>query len=148
MIISKTPLRISFVGGGSDIPEFYERHEGAVISTSIDKWIHVIVRRRFEGDIRIGYSRTEIVQTVDKVEHELVREALRMTGIPRGLDILTLADVPSHGTGMGSSSAPRTSPRSSLTATARSTLDPPSITTSLRLTVFNGYRVRRREPRD
>jgi len=105
MIISKTPLRISFVGGGSDLPEFYERHGGAVVSTAIDKWIHVIVRRRFEGDLRVAYSRTEIVDSVDALQHELVREALRVTGIPRGLDILTLADVPSRGTGLGSSSA-------------------------------------------
>ena len=104
MIISKTPLRVSFVGGGTDLPDFYEEHGGAVVSTSIDKWIHVIVRRRFEGDLRVSYSRTEIVENVDQVEHELVREALRMTGLPRGLDILTLADVPSHGTGLGSSS--------------------------------------------
>ncbi|MDP8908455.1 MAG: GHMP kinase [Chloroflexota bacterium] len=105
MIISKTPLRVSFVGGGTDLPDFYEEHGGAVVSTSIDKWIHVIVRRRFEGDLRVSYSRTEIVDSVDAVEHELVREALRMTGLPRGLDILTLADVPSRGTGLGSSSA-------------------------------------------
>jgi D-glycero-alpha-D-manno-heptose-7-phosphate kinase len=105
VIISKTPLRISFVGGGTDIPQFYERFGGAVVSTTIDKWIHVIVRRRFEGDLRVGYSRTEIVDSVSDLEHELVREALRTTGVPRGLDILTLADVPSHGTGLGSSSA-------------------------------------------
>jgi D-glycero-alpha-D-manno-heptose-7-phosphate kinase len=86
MIISKTPLRISFVGGGTDLPDFYESYGGAVVSTAIDKWIHVIVGRRFEGDLR-------------------VREALRMTGLPRGLDVLTLADVPSRGTGLGSSSA-------------------------------------------
>ncbi len=105
MIISKTPLRVSFVGGGTDLPDFYEEHGGAVVSTSIDNWIHVIVRRRFEGDLRVSYSRTEIVDSVDAVEHEVVREALRMTGLPRGLDILTLADVPSRGTGLGSSSA-------------------------------------------
>jgi D-glycero-alpha-D-manno-heptose-7-phosphate kinase len=76
-----------------------------VVSTSIDKFIHVIVRRRFEGDLRLGYSRTEIVDSGRDLEHELARESLRRAGIPRGLDILTLADVPSHGTGLGSSSA-------------------------------------------
>ena len=105
MIVSKTPLRVSFVGGGSDQPDFYETHGGAVVSTAIDKWIRVIVSRRFEGDIRVAYSRTETVETADQVEHELVREALRLTGLPRGLDIVTLADVPSRGTGLGSSSA-------------------------------------------
>jgi D-glycero-alpha-D-manno-heptose-7-phosphate kinase len=105
MIISKTPLRVSFVGGGTDIPDFYEQHGGAVVSTAIDKWIHVIVAKRFEGDIRVSYSRTEIVETAEQVQHELVREALRITGLPRSLDIVTLADVPSQGTGLGSSSA-------------------------------------------
>jgi D-glycero-alpha-D-manno-heptose-7-phosphate kinase len=105
MIISKTPLRVSFVGGGTDLPAFCDEHGGAVVSTSIDKWIHVVVAPRFEGDLRISYSRTEIVPSVDAVQHELVREALRLTGLPRGLDVVTLADVPSQGTGLGSSSA-------------------------------------------
>jgi D-glycero-alpha-D-manno-heptose-7-phosphate kinase len=105
VIISKTPLRISFVGGGTDLPDFADAHGGAVVSTTIDKWIHVIVAPRFEGDVRVSYSRTEIVDTAADLEHELVREALRRTGLPRGLDIATLADVPSQGTGLGSSSA-------------------------------------------
>src|SRR5579884_1263714 len=105
VIISKTPLRVSFVGGGSDLPEFYAEHGGAVISTAIDKWIHVIVAKRFEGDIRVSYSRTEIVDSAKDVEHELVRESLALTGLPRSLDIVTLADVPTQGTGLGSSSA-------------------------------------------
>ena len=104
MIISRTPLRISFVGGGTDMPAFYERHGGAVVSTAVDKWIHAIVARRFEGDIRVSYSSTETVPTASELEHELVREALRASGMPRGLDVVTLADLPS-GTGMGSSSA-------------------------------------------
>ncbi len=105
MVISRTPLRISFVGGGTDLPDFSDQHGGAVVSTAIDKWIHVIVAPRFEGDVRVSYSRTEIVPTARDVEHELVREALRLTGIPRGVDVVTLADVPSRGTGLGSSSA-------------------------------------------
>jgi D-glycero-alpha-D-manno-heptose-7-phosphate kinase len=104
MIVSRTPLRISFVGGGTDLPDFYEEHGGAVVSTTVDKWIHVIVAPRFEGDVRVSYSKTEIVDSAADVEHELVREAMRMTGVPRGVDIVTLADVPSHGTGLGSSS--------------------------------------------
>lgn len=105
MVISRTPLRISFVGGGTDLPDFADEHGGAVVSTAIDKWIHVIVAPRFEGDVRVSYSRTEIVPTAKDVEHDLVREALRLTGIPRGVDLVTLADVPSRGTGLGSSSA-------------------------------------------
>jgi len=91
------------VGGGTDLPGFYETRGGAVVSTSIDKWVHVVVARRFEGDIRVSYSRTEIVPTAPELEHELVREGLRATGMPRGIDIVTLADLPS-GTGLGSSS--------------------------------------------
>jgi D-glycero-alpha-D-manno-heptose-7-phosphate kinase len=105
MIISRTPLRVSFVGGGTDLPAFCEEHGGAVVSTSIDKWIHVIVARRFEGDVRVSYSQTEIVADANDVSHELVREAMKTTGIPRGVDVLTLADVPARGTGLGSSSA-------------------------------------------
>lgn len=106
MVISRTPLRMSFVGGGTDLPAFVERHGGgAVVSTAIDKYVHVIVSPRFEGDFRIGYSRTEIRERVDEIQHDLVREALRRTGLTRGLDVLTRADVPGNGTGLGSSSA-------------------------------------------
>jgi D-glycero-alpha-D-manno-heptose-7-phosphate kinase len=104
MIVSRTPLRISFVGGGTDLPDFYETHGGAVVSTTIDKWIHVVVAPRFEGDVRVSYSKTEIVEQASDVEHSLVRESMRLAGIPRGVDIVTLADVPSRGTGLGSSS--------------------------------------------
>ena len=104
MIVSRTPLRISFVGGGTDLPDFYDEHGGAVVSTTVDKWVHVVVASRFEGDVRVSYSSTEIVDSAADVQHELVREAMRMTGVPRGVDIVTLADVPSHGTGLGSSS--------------------------------------------
>jgi D-glycero-alpha-D-manno-heptose-7-phosphate kinase len=105
MIISRTPLRMSFVGGGTDLPAFCQEHGGAVVSTTIDKWIRVIVSSRFEGDVRVGYSEIEIVPDVNQIRHELVRETMRRTGIPRGIDVLTLADVPSRGTGLGSSSA-------------------------------------------
>jgi D-glycero-alpha-D-manno-heptose-7-phosphate kinase len=105
MIISKTPLRVSFAGGGTDLGEFCQKHGGAVVSSAIDKWVHVIVARRFERDVRVCYSRTEVVPDAGSVDHELVREALCVTGIHRGVDILTLADVPSRGTGLGSSSA-------------------------------------------
>jgi len=106
MVISRTPLRMSFVGGGTDLPAFFEAHGGgAVVSTAIDKYVHVIVSPRFERDFRIGYTRTEIRERVDEIQHDLVREALRRTGLSRGLDVLTLGDVPGGGTGMGSSSA-------------------------------------------
>ena len=105
MLITRTPLRVSFAGGGSDFPDYYRRHGGAVLSTAIDKYIHVILQRRFDERIRIGYSRTELVDTIDELQHELVRECMRLTDIAGSLEISTMADVPSTGTGLGSSSS-------------------------------------------
>lgn len=105
MIITQTPLRISFVGGGTDLASFYEKEEGAVISSAIDKYVYVLVKQRFDDKIRVGYTRTEIVDSPDRVEHTLVREALKMTGVDRGIEIVTVGDVPGEGTGLGSSSS-------------------------------------------
>lgn len=105
MVISRTPLRVSFVGGGTDLLGFAERHGGAVVSTTIDKYVYVIVTERFEDDIRVSYSETEIVPNIDSLKHELVREALRAAGLPRKIEVVTVADVPARGTGLGSSSA-------------------------------------------
>jgi D-glycero-alpha-D-manno-heptose-7-phosphate kinase len=105
VVISRTPLRVGFVGGGSDLLAFANEYGGAVVSTTIDKYIHVLVTTRFEDSLRVSYSQTEIVDRLDELEHELVREALRVAGIPRKVEIVTVADVPSQGTGLGSSSA-------------------------------------------
>jgi D-glycero-alpha-D-manno-heptose-7-phosphate kinase len=105
MIITKTPLRISFVGGGSDLREFYHFSDGEVISSTIDKYIYVIIKERFDDKIYLNYSRKEIVNSVDEVEHDLVREAMRFAGIDKGVEITTLADIPSEGSGLGSSSS-------------------------------------------
>lgn len=105
MVISKTPLRMSFAGGGTDLPTFSNRHGGAVLSTAIDKWVRVGVAERFEGDVRVSYSQTEIVDQASDLEHDLVREAMLRTGLARGVEVITLADLPSRGTGLGSSSA-------------------------------------------
>jgi D-glycero-alpha-D-manno-heptose-7-phosphate kinase len=105
VVISRTPLRVSFVGGGSDIVSFAERHGGAVVSTAIDKYVYVVVTERFEGNIRVSYTKTEIVREIGRLKHELVREAMRLAGLPHGVEIVTIGDVPSRGTGLGSSSA-------------------------------------------
>ncbi len=105
MIISKTPLRMSFVGGGSDLPSFYERSEGAVITSTIDKYIYVTVNKKFDGDIRLSYSKTENVRSAERIQHPIVREVLRKLCIPGGIEITSVADIPSKGTGLGSSSA-------------------------------------------
>lgn len=104
MIISQTPLRISFAGGGTDFRDFYDKHYGSVVSTAIDKYVYVVVKERFDDLIRVGYTRTEMVESVDQIQHELVREAMKMVGIDKGVEISTMADVPSEGSGLGSSS--------------------------------------------
>lgn len=105
MIISKTPLRISFFGGGSDLPAYYTKYPGSVISTSISLYIYVIIKIRSDEKIYINYSKKEIVDDVDDVQHDLVRECLKMTGIHSGIEITTLSDISSKGSGLGSSSA-------------------------------------------
>ena len=104
MIISQTPYRVSFAGGGTDLPAFYRREYGAVLSTTIDQHIYVTIHRRFEPTIRVSYSRTEVARPLDEVQHELVREAMRLVEIDEPLEITTIGDVPA-GTGMGSSSS-------------------------------------------
>jgi D-glycero-alpha-D-manno-heptose-7-phosphate kinase len=104
MIITQTPLRISFFGGGTDLREFYGREPGWVLSSAIDKYIFVVIKERFDDKIRVGYTRTEMVDHVDELEHELVRECLRRTGIDKRVEISTMADIPSEGSGLGSSS--------------------------------------------
>ena len=105
MIVSKTPFRMSFVGGGTDLPAFYREDVGAVLSTTIDKYMYIAVNRKFDERIRIGYSRTEEVETPQQIEHPLVRHALEVVGIDGGIEITSMADIPSRGTGLGSSSS-------------------------------------------
>ena len=105
MIISRTPLRISFVGGGSDLAAFYRKYGGAVISTAIDKYVFVNVNKKFDNGIRVAYSKTEEVTSVDQIEHPLVRAAMKHLKIEGGVEITTIADIPSKGTGLGSSSS-------------------------------------------
>ena len=104
MIISQTPLRVSLVGGGTDLPAFCTREPGAVVSIAIRKYTYVMVNRRFDSTIRVAYSKTEIVDSLPQVQHTIVRAALRLTGIEKQVEITTVGDVPA-GTGMGSSSS-------------------------------------------
>ena len=106
MIITRTPLRISFAGGGTDLPSFYREHGGgAVTSAAIDRYMHVLVNPKFDRSIRVAYSRTENVERLDELQHELVREAMRLAGLHEALEIHTISDIPGEGTGLGSSSA-------------------------------------------
>jgi len=104
LIITQTPLRISFFGGGTDFREYFLQEGGCVLSSAIDRYIFVIIKKRFDDKIRIGYSKTELVNDIDEIQHELVRECLRKTGIRKRVEISTMGDIPSSGSGMGSSS--------------------------------------------
>ena len=106
MIITQTPLRIGLLGGGTDLPSYYREHGGRVLNCALDKYVYVIVKQRFDDDIYVNYSKKEIVSRVADLKHELVREAMQMTGVMNGVEITTLADIPSAGgSGLGSSSA-------------------------------------------
>src|ERR1700739_408280 len=105
MIISQTPLRIGLLGGGTDLPDYYRANGGRVLNCAIDKYVYVIVKERFDDDIYVNYSKKEIVSRVEDLEHDLVREDMLMTGVHRGVEITTLADIPSAGSGLGSSSS-------------------------------------------
>jgi D-glycero-alpha-D-manno-heptose-7-phosphate kinase len=104
MIISKTPLRISFVGGGSDMASFYKTEPGAVISTTINKYVYVALNKKFDNKIRMSYSETETVDNVSDLKHNLARETLKFLNVKKGIEISSIGDIPS-GTGLGSSGA-------------------------------------------
>jgi D-glycero-alpha-D-manno-heptose-7-phosphate kinase len=127
VIITRTPLRVSFAGGGTDLPSFYRAYDGgAVVSAAIDRYVHVLVNDKFDRSIRIAYTRTENVERVEEVQHALVREAMRATGVTEAVEVHTIADIPGEGTGLGSSS---------------------SVTVGL-LNAFYAYRGQLREPRE
>lgn len=106
MIITRTPLRVSFCGGGTDLPAYYRRQQGAVVSTSIDKYVYITVNRLssyFDHRILVKYSQSELVDSVDDIRHPIIREAMKMTGVVDRVEITSMADIPA-GTGLGSSS--------------------------------------------
>lgn len=105
MIVVQTPLRVSFLGGGTDFEDFYSNYGGAVLSTAIDKCVFVIVKERFDDAVYVNYSKKEIVNDFAQLEHELVRESMRISGVTNGIEVTTLADIPTEGTGLGSSSS-------------------------------------------
>ncbi|MBM4158758.1 MAG: GHMP kinase [Ignavibacteria bacterium] len=105
MIITQTPLRISLLGGGTDFRDFYSRNTGQVLSTAIDKYIFIILKERYDDMIYVNYSQKERVNNLRKIRHSLVREAMLKTGVKGGIEITMLADIPSEGSGLGSSSS-------------------------------------------
>ncbi len=105
MVISRTPLRISLIGGGSDLEAFYRHGPGAVVTAAIRKYIYVTINKKFDSRIRASYSVTEIVDSVGDLQHELIRECLKKLRIDGGIEITSISDIPSEGTGLGSSSS-------------------------------------------
>lgn len=105
MIISSTPFRISFVGGGTDFEDFYRRYPGRVLSTSINKYIYIGINQKFDKRIRVSYSKTEEVETPNQIQHPIIRSALEEMGAESGIEIFSVGDIPSAGTGLGSSSS-------------------------------------------
>jgi D-glycero-alpha-D-manno-heptose-7-phosphate kinase len=104
MITTRTPLRISLVGGGTDMPSFYERHGGAVVSMAISKYIYISINQKFDGRIRLSYSRTENVDKASDLKHDLARAVLQMFDL-KGVEITSVSDIPGEGSGLGSSSS-------------------------------------------
>ncbi len=105
IVVTRTPIRVSLAGGGTDLKAFYKSEPGVVVSTAIDKYVYVIAKRRFDDQIHVVYSKKEIVCDIDDIQHDLVREAMRLTASRGGIDVITTSDIPSEGSGLGSSSA-------------------------------------------
>src|SRR3972149_624481 len=104
MIVTRTPMRLSLLGGNTDFREYYLNYGGLVLTTTIDKYIYCIVKERFDDLIIVNYTIKENVEKVDELKHELVREALKLLGITKGIEISFMADIPAQGTGLGSRS--------------------------------------------
>ena len=103
MIVSRAPVRFSLGGGGTDLPSYSREHGGFLVAAAIDKYVNLCVARRFYENIRLAYSKLEIVDRVDQIEHRIFREALKHVGLDRALELHSLADIPSN-SGLGSSS--------------------------------------------
>ena len=107
MIITKTPLRITFAGGGSDMASYYMEHPGTCISATINKYVYVLVKKRFDDKVYLKYSDNEVVDVnkVDNILHDFIRETLKFMNVDYGVEIINWADIPTKGTGLGSSSS-------------------------------------------
>ncbi|MCU0373648.1 MAG: sugar kinase [Ignavibacteria bacterium] len=104
MILSRSPVRLSMGGGGTDLPSYYEENEGFLLATSINKYVYILLNKRFEDDIRLSYSKTEIVDDINQIEHPIFREALKLSDIKNSIELVSVADVPSN-CGLGTSSS-------------------------------------------
>jgi len=124
MIIAKTPFRVTLAGGGTDLPSFYEDHEGLVISMAINKHIYVTIKENiFDDFIRLRYLETEYVSSVNNLKHDRAREALKQSGIFTGVEVTSTADLPGQ-SGMGSSGSFLVAILSAITRFQNKTIDP------------------------
>ena len=107
MIITKTPLRITFAGGGSDMASYYLKHPAICISATINKYVYVLVKKRFDNKVYLKYSNNEVVDVnnLDDIKHDFIRETLKFMNVRYGVEIINWADIPTRGTGLGSSSS-------------------------------------------
>src|SRR5690349_14689499 len=102
MIIVRSPLRISLGGGGTDLPSYYREHTGFLIAAAIDKYVYITLHEPFTADVIVKYSKMEVVKDAGELQHPIVREALRQSGVSSHIEITSLSDIPA-GTGLGSS---------------------------------------------
>lgn len=105
MIITRTPFRISYVGGGTDFPDYFLGQGGAVLSTAINKYVYITVTEKFDGKLHVRYSQTECVDKASDIKHPLFREALLLSSVEKGVEMVSISDIPGKGSGLGSSSA-------------------------------------------
>ena len=103
MILSKAPVRLSMGGGGTDLASYYREYGGFLLATSINKFVYILLNRRFEDNFRLSYSKTEIINTVEEIEHPIFRESIKYVGIEGKVEIVSVSDVTSN-CGLGTSS--------------------------------------------
>lgn len=105
MIITRSPLRVSFIGGGTDFESFFSKYQGGVISTSIDKYVYVTIKKKFDNGIKLSYSANENINNTSQIKHKLIKKIFQKYKVKSGVELSSLADIHSKGTGLGSSSA-------------------------------------------
>lgn len=126
LVVSKTPLRLSLGGGGTDLPHFYQKHGSHVVTAAVQKYVYVFAKRWFEDGIRVSYSKTELVSSIEEIEHPIVREVLRLLGPKKQIEIVSMADVPAR-SGMGSSASFTVGLLNAIHSVNRASLGPQSL---------------------
>src|SRR5438128_11220866 len=140
MIITRSPLRISLGGGGTDLPSYYRAHGGFLIAAAIDKYVYINVHRRFVDGFLLKYSHLEEAATIEEIKHPIIREALRSVGVAeRNLEITSMADIPA-GTGLGSSRSFTTALLKALHALRRNLIHPAELAEQARHTALSQRR--------